>query len=315
MWLLKTDCTELKFFVGPESVPGGYAILSHVWGEHEASFQDLQRLTRRCIGTGEDPRELVQDKIRETCLLAERHGLQWVWIDTCCIDKTSSAELSEAINSMFLFYSMSEVCYAFLRDVPADCVLDKVGSEFRRSRWHERGWTLQELVAPKLVLFISEAWTTLGTKAEFAELLEEITHVPTRILRLEEDLADISVAGRMSWASRRQTTRIEDEAYSLLGIFGISMPTLYGEGRKAFYRLQEEIMRTYADWSLFMWGSMRTLNYMRRRSQIDGWRHSSRCEAHLSADSCLMASKPSVFSSGIHTVSDHLRNSATTVGL
>ena len=267
MWLLHTGRAELKFFTSPRDVEGGYAILSHVWDTEETTFQDLQALRAECAKTGANPRDSngVGRKIQESCCLAQRHGWEWIWIDTCCIDKTSSAELSEAINSMFQYYALSGVCYAFLRDVLS---LDDAEtspkwkirmSEFGKSRWHERGWTLQELVAPKFVMFVSSDWTVLGDKFTLAETLTHITRIPKAVLRLEQDLASVSIADRMTWASRRKTTRAEDEAYCLMGIFGVNMPTLYGEGSNAFYRLQEEIMKTSTDASLFAWGACRTL--------------------------------------------------------
>ena len=155
---------------------------------------------------------------------------------------------------MYRYYALSDVCYVYLSDVPADCDMTDHGSEFSESQWHKRGWTLQELLAPKTVMFMSSTWTLLGMKLELAQTLEEITGVGASVLRFDEDVTDVSVAARMSWASTRTTTRVEDEAYCLFGIFGINLPALYGEGRNAFYRLQEEIMRTSVDTSLFAWG-------------------------------------------------------------
>ncbi|KAH9910402.1 heterokaryon incompatibility protein-domain-containing protein [Epithele typhae] len=253
MWLLSTDRAELHYFISPEAVPGGYAILSHVWTNDETQFHDLRAVQTRCKETGENPRDLVSSKIRQFCILSAKHGYTYAWADTCCIDKSSSAELSETINSMFHYYSLAGVCYAYLSDVAAkDGKLDH--DAFDKSRWHTRGWTLQELLAPRLLLFLSRDWETLGTKAELAEALEGATKIPVSILQFEEEIRDVSIAQRMSWASRRETTRIEDEAYCLMGIFDINMPMLYGEGRKAFQRLQEEIMRTSTDTSLFAWG-------------------------------------------------------------
>ncbi|RPD57981.1 HET-domain-containing protein [Lentinus tigrinus ALCF2SS1-7] len=262
MWLLSTDRAELHFFASPQDVEGGYAILSHVWDKNEQTFQDLQTLQRHCAKSRKNPRDLACKKIRRCCELAEQHGFRWVWIDTCCIDKTSSAELSEAINSMFRYYALSRVCYAYLKDV-----LTHVSFPPRRfpplvnplyalkmSKWHTRGWTLQELIAPRLVIFLSNTWEPLGSKADLANEVEEATGVPAGLLRLEQSLSDFSIAQRMSWAAGRQTTRVEDEAYSLLGIFDLHMPTLYGEGRNAFQRLQEEILRRNQDTTLFAWG-------------------------------------------------------------
>ena len=259
MRLLSTDRAELHDFAAPEDVPGGYAILSHVWGKQEQSFQDIKLLAEAVQGTSESPRDRAGSKIRACCELAEKHGYRWVWIDTCCIDKTSSAELSEAINSMFRYYSMAEICYAYLEDVSSasDNNLRPTGlysKAFRNSKWHTRGWTLQELIAPKFLVFLSKEWLPLATKSDLAPTLELITEIPVAVLKLELHFTDISVAQRMSWAARRETTREEDRAYSLFGIFDINMPTLYGEGQKAFQRLQEEILRNNPDTTLFAWG-------------------------------------------------------------
>ncbi|PIL27106.1 hypothetical protein GSI_10246 [Ganoderma sinense ZZ0214-1] len=261
MWLLNTARAELVFFPTPESVPGGYAILSHVWDKKEQTFQDIQALRIKCAEDGTNPRDLVCDKVREFCIIAERGGHEWGWADMCCIDKTSSTELSEAIVSMYRYYSLADVCYAYLRDVPTASEDDLRASEsaLRASRWHKRGWTLQELIAPSFVVFLSNTWEILGSKAGLADLLEEITRVPDAVLRLDKKPSAHCVAARMSWAADRETTRPEDEAYCLMGIFGIFMPPLYGEGRNAFLRLQEEIMRKMDDPSIFAWGDVYSL--------------------------------------------------------
>ena len=238
-----------------------------------------------------NPRDLVSPKIQQLCLLAEKQGYRWAWADTCCIDKTSSAELSEAINSMFRYYSLAGVCYAYLTDVPRSSGIG-ADSKFRRSLWHKRGWTLQELVASKSLVFLSCEWAVLGTKMELAETLESITKVPASVLRFETDVADISVARRMSWAAWRETTRPEDEAYCLMGIFGINMPTLYGEGKKAFYRLQEEIMKTSIDTSLFAWGDPVSTPDIAHDAFLSPGDHST---IHSSAQSYLFAPSPDYF--------------------
>ncbi|KAI0708165.1 heterokaryon incompatibility protein-domain-containing protein [Cerioporus squamosus] len=273
MWVLSTDRAELHFFPSPEDVPEDYAVLSHVWnkpgdGAPEQSFQDIRKIEESCVKDGTNPRDFVSEKIRRCCELAEMHGYKWVWIDTCCIDKTSSAELSEAINSMFRYYALAAICYGYLRDVDsvffsqedleADRDLpDPYGhprySPFRRSIWFQRGWTLQELVAPRFFFFLSSSWEVIGTKADLAELLEQRCGIPAAVLRLQASHTQFSIAQRMSWFQRRQTTRREDEAYCLLGLFDIQMPPLYGEGRNAFRRLQEEIMKQWADTTLFAW--------------------------------------------------------------
>ncbi|KAI0744065.1 heterokaryon incompatibility protein-domain-containing protein [Daedaleopsis nitida] len=254
MWLLSTARAELHFFPDPTQIK--YAILSHVWGENEQTFQDIQRLCSLCTPSG-NPLKFTSEKIRRCCIFAEQHGFEWVWIDTCCIDKSSSAELSEAINSMFAWYANADVCYAFLDDVD-----DEEGphsasnkpSQLSQSNWFSRGWTLQELIAPMYVVFLSRHWRTLGTKHGLADLLEQVTGVDTAVLRHQRSLDDVSIARRMSWASRRHTTRVEDRAYSLMGLFGVHMPTIYGEGTHAFVRLQQEIIKQSSDQSIFAWG-------------------------------------------------------------
>ncbi|KAI0742580.1 heterokaryon incompatibility protein-domain-containing protein [Daedaleopsis nitida] len=256
MWLLNTHTYSLKLFVSPEAVSSPYAILSHCWGDKEQSFQDLQRIHEQCAASGTDPQDLLCAKITGCCRLVRSHGYEWVWIDTCCIDKTSSAELSEAINSMYRYYSLADVCYAYLPDVPPRDTRDLGAvwsATFAWSRWHKRGWTLQELIAPKMVFLLSNTWDVLGSKADLAGELEFVTGIPASVLRHEARPADICVAQRMSWAASRETTRVEDQAYCLLGLFGVNMPTLYGEGTNAYRRLQEEIMRTSVDTTLFAW--------------------------------------------------------------
>ena len=257
MWLLSTDRAELRYFARNFDAEGGYAILSHTWDENEQSFRQVRAIAEQCLRDGTNPRDdpELSPKIRECCILAEKHGYHWVWIDSCCIDKTSSSELSEAINSMYKWYKSSEVCYAYLNDVPSDDILQSPNSAFWNSRWHTRGWTLQELIAPDSVIFLSENWCELGNRAELALLLHLITRIPIDLILGVTRPARYSASIRMSWASQRNTTRIEDEAYCLMGLFGVSMATNYGEGRRAFIRLQYEIMQhKECDMSLFAFG-------------------------------------------------------------
>ena len=206
------------------------------------------------------------------CEVARRDGYRYIWVDSSCIDKTSSSELSEAINSMFAWYRDAQICYAFLSDVPSNDHVRANGpvliwyddgadedserakdSEFRTSRWFKRAWTLQELIAPRVVVFLSQDWKGLGTKHSLADLIEDITRIDRDILTHKKALANESVAEQMWWAASRKATRVEDEAYSLLGIFGITMTTIYGEGQHAFQRLQEEILQQIPDHSMFAW--------------------------------------------------------------
>ncbi|KAL1948057.1 hypothetical protein VTO73DRAFT_12132 [Trametes versicolor] len=209
----------------------------------------------------------LSDKIKGFCKVAREAGFRLAWNDTCCINKSSSAELSEAINSMYEWYRLSDMCYVYLADVYDGDVPQKYRSEFRESRWHRRGWTLQELIAPECIFFLTRTWRLLGTKMGLASTLERITGVDFDILVGRATLDSVSVARRMSWAAKRETTRVEDRAYSLFGIFGLHMSPIYGEGENAFLRLQEEIVRTIPDQSIFAWGNKYTLRF----SDVGGW--------------------------------------------
>jgi hypothetical protein len=222
-----------------------YTILSHTWGEGEVSFQELQS------GTGES--KAGYDKIRGCCEIAASDGFEYALVDTCCIDKTSSAELSETINSMYSWYRLSDVCYVYLADVLPNLDAKARDEAIRKSRWFTRGWTLQELIAPSSVIFYDSHWCELGTKDSLETLISDTTGIDGAVLQDADKMESFTVAQRMSWASMRVTTRVEDIAYCLLGIFGVHMPMLYGEGDYAFVRLQEEIMRTTADNSIFAW--------------------------------------------------------------
>ncbi|KAI1151141.1 HET-domain-containing protein [Nemania diffusa] len=237
MRLIHTTTLRFHEFEQPSSDVPPYAILSHTWGDEEVTFHDMS-----LDPTGAATREKKgYDKITQTCRLAREENLEYVWIDACCIDKSSSAELSEAINSMFEWYASSAGCYAFLFDyVPGDVGL-------------ARGWTLQELLAPKRLVFYDSAWDAVGTKAALVEQVSDITHIIAGVILDKSHLSRCSISQRMSWAASRQTTRIEDEAYCLLGIFGIHIPLIYGEGRMAFRRLQEEIIKRSADPTIFFW--------------------------------------------------------------
>ena len=243
MRLLNVHTFQLEEYFGDfgKDIPK-YAILSHTWGNGEVTITDLQ--------TPQGRLKIGWKKIEYACTEARSYGLNYAWIDTCCIDKTSSAELSEAINSMFLWYRESQICYAYLADVDRS----RIDVDFARSRWFSRGWTLQELLAPTQVEFFDTNWLQLGSKNQLAPSISMVTGIDVEILHgTHIQLKNKSIACRMSWASCRQTTRIEDMAYSLLGIFDVSMPLLYGEGQRAFIRLQEEILKVSYDHSIFAW--------------------------------------------------------------
>jgi hypothetical protein len=231
------DISLTEFFEG--DIPEEYAILSHRWGAEEVTFTDLADGTSKGkAGFG---------KIRFCGEQARRDSLQYFWVDTCCIDKSNAVELQEAINSMFRWYRDATKCYVYLPDVSWPQTDSADGSSevwkwtFRKSEWFSRGWTLQELIAPALVDFFSNEGKLLGNKASLERDIYEITGIPASALR-GSPLSAFSVDERLSWAASRETFRQEDKAYSLLGIFNVNMPLIYGEGKKnAFRRLKKEI--------------------------------------------------------------------------
>ncbi|PMD35041.1 hypothetical protein L207DRAFT_467965, partial [Hyaloscypha variabilis F] len=207
--------------------------------------------------------------------ISEKHPKSYIWVDTNCINKSSSAELSEAINSMFTWYKNSYCCYVYLADVE-DPDNARFKDSLRNSRWFTRGWTLQELLAPRSIRFFTQEWKPIsmdsrrssqhpaydinpkGHKVQEGQepllrLLSDITGIRLDVLIYPENVVSCSNGEKMSWIAGRETTREEDVAYCLLGIFDINMPLLYGEGSKAFKRLQEEIIKQSTDHSLFAW--------------------------------------------------------------
>ncbi|KAH7926863.1 HET-domain-containing protein, partial [Leucogyrophana mollusca] len=223
-----------------------YAILSHRWAREEVSYQELNNPSLASKLKG-------YNKIERCCAHALADGYEYLWVDTCCIDKSSSAELSEAINSMYRWYAQARVCYVYLEDVHSDDNPVAEFSEFRRSKWFTRGWTLQELIAPGTIVFLAMDWVEIGSKTSLISALAVITGVDEGVLLGKVSLAKISVATKMSWASQRNTTRVEDGAYSLMGLFGVHLPLIYGEGNNAFARLQLEILKMSNDQSIFAW--------------------------------------------------------------
>jgi hypothetical protein len=232
-----------KDLVGDDRIPP-YAILSHTWGSDtdEVTFEDLTN------GIGKH--KAGYEKIRFCGEQARQDGLQYFWIDTCCINRANYTELSQAINSMFRWYHDATRCYVYLPDVSSPAFdtneefdLRQWESDFQKSRWFKRGWTLQELLAPSSVEFFSRERWRLGDKRSLRQQIHEITGIADSALQ-GAYLSQFSVDERLTWIDRRQTKLEEDKAYSLLGIFDVSMPLIYGEGEgKAFKRLREEIDR------------------------------------------------------------------------
>ncbi|KAI1381885.1 HET-domain-containing protein [Hypoxylon crocopeplum] len=256
MRLLNVHNLELVDFMGRD-VPE-YSILSHTWGKEEVTFEDLSGR-----GNNDFRSKLGFAKI-EGCrkqTLESRH--EWFWVDTCCIDKSSSAELSEALNSMYIWYHRAAICYAYLADVGglsgADDdhdALELRNSAFRSSRWFRRGWTLQELLAPRLIFFYDASWNFIDDRLGLSELISEVTGIGVECIREPHvHIPSASTALKLSWASQRETLREEDMAYCLMGLLGVNMPLLYGEGSlKAFQRLQNEIMKEHYDHTILAWG-------------------------------------------------------------
>lgn len=235
MRLLRTNpdgSFSLTDFAG-KKIPR-YAVLSHMWDhdDQEVTFRDLEnRIAQSKAG---------YRKIRFCGERAKLDGIEYFWVDSCCIDKSSSAELATAINSMFRWYHNAVKCYVFLTDVSM-AGHHSLPFRFRQSRWFTRGWTLQELLAPQSVQFFTQDGQCIGDKQSLQLAICEITGIPTEALQ-QVGLSQFSVEERMSWIANRETTIEEDEAYCLLGIFDVYMPLIYGEGKtNAFRRLRIEI--------------------------------------------------------------------------
>lgn len=293
MRLINVETRKMEEFFGTHKPD--YLILSHTWGEEEISFQDYMSLLNydeevaagivdelpprqrdRIIGKADALRQRSGyhkvssfiNRAREMCVnyfrlkAWEIPGRLYVWVDTCCINKESSVELSEAINSMFSWYRDAYLCIAILSDVTG--VDPDPHGEFGNSRWFTRGWTLQELLAPTDVVFYNGNYELIGCRGKLSHTIAAVTSIHnsymTGFLREKRELREATVAEKMSWAARRETTRIEDQAYCLLGIFDVNMPHLYGEGPKAFVRLQQEIIKASEDRTIFAWGYKRGIS-------------------------------------------------------
>ncbi|KAK7752623.1 hypothetical protein SLS62_005392 [Diatrype stigma] len=241
------DTTSLRFaaFEG-EYIPE-YAILSHTWvQEEEVTFLEMKEL----VDDSSHPARGRSGfrKIKGACRKARSYNLAYAWVDTCCIDKKDPTELGEAINSMFRWYQQATLCLVYLEDlIDGVCTIGNLGA----CRWFTRGWCLQELIAPKEMRFYNRYWKCVGWKKRLCYEISQITDIGSAVLNHELSLDLIPVVQKMSWAAKRHTTRVEDRAYCLLGIFGIHMPLLYGEGVEAFTRLQEEIIKRLDDLSIF----------------------------------------------------------------
>ena len=279
MRLLHARTLEFEVF-HDDQIPQ-YVILSHTWGDEEVSYQEMRFLQQYNALPAELEEDIIfvaamkmsvgldilldsraiesrtgYSKIQEMANIAREKGMDYFWIDTCCIDKSSSAELQEAINSMYRWYQHSSFCAVHLEGVDITHYkswggMIDLATILQPCKWITRGWTLQELIAPRNLAFYDGNFTCIEAWRMYNGL-ERATGVSEYVLRTG-DLSRSSVAQKMSWAATRKTTRIEDRAYSLMGLFGVQIPMLYGEGENAFSRLQEEIIRTTPDDSIFAW--------------------------------------------------------------
>ena len=258
-------CEDQKFeeFDDP---PEEYAILSHTWqrdrrgNEKEVTYQIFQAQPKG----KRQGHEAGWEKVEKACDIALKHKIKWIWIDSCCINKTDIQELTEAVNSMYQWYEQSRICIAYLGDLD--------GTELTSCTWFLRGWTLQELIAPSKVLFYNKRWEYCGSKngyniednyneaKDLSSQVADISGIDRDLLRekdsvlIKRSLSSVPACQKMYWASKRKTTKAEDMAYCLIGIFGINhMHLKYGEGRGAFIRLQEEIIKQSNDSTLFAW--------------------------------------------------------------
>jgi Heterokaryon incompatibility protein (HET) len=266
MRLIHTETLELDEYFG-DNIPT-YAILSHTWGKEEVSYQDWHQVGQRSVKKG-------YRKILASCHVARDLSIDHIWVDTNCINKENSSELSEAINSMFAWYQRSAICLVYLEDFQYGT--DGLAN-LEDCRYWTRGWTLQELLAPSKMIFLDSTWRLFGTKDSLMLEISKITSIHIQYLMHPDSVPLASIARRMSWAAQRSTTRVEDMAYCLMGIFEVNMPLLYGEGEKAFIRLQEEIIRYSNDQTVFCWS----------------WSPSTRPGAGLSWNGCL-APRPITF--------------------
>lgn len=263
MNLLKTDTYELVWITDPKT---RYAILSHRWEPQEIDYQLIQTLKPSALRNPSFPGipahlRASAAKLRAACATAQQQEIAYLWIDTCCIDKRSSVELGRAINSAFQWFHNAAVCYAHLKDVTFSAPDEKMfmsddpNQRGQPSEWFERAWTLQELLAPRKLQLYDKRWKSMGTRDEHATLISRINGISTEYVTGKRPLSEASCALRMSWMAGRVTERVEDIAYSLLGIFDVNLSPQYSEGTRAFERLQRAIMSAYGvfDESLFAW--------------------------------------------------------------
>ncbi|PVH71132.1 hypothetical protein DL98DRAFT_577528 [Cadophora sp. DSE1049] len=240
-----------------------YAILSHRWSTHEDDEVTFKEIAEGIY----DKKKPGYNKLQFCSGQAKADGLNYFWVDTCCIDQSDQNELSVAIYSMFRWYQKADKCYVYLADVAKESALSK-------SEWFSRGWTLQELLAPEMVEFYTRDGVRLGDKSSLEQQIAEITDIPIKVLR-GWSLSRFTPEEIFSWVERRHTKKAEDKAYCLLGVFNVSMLLDYGEGEKmAFSRLYREIENRVPD----MDGVLKDLPYAADAPfHAAKWQHEPTC--------------------------------------
>ncbi|KAH0431281.1 hypothetical protein CcaCcLH18_07158 [Colletotrichum camelliae] len=243
----------------PDDARPPYAVLSSTWGADEVRYSDLEDdkiSSRAMLKTG-------YKKLEEACRVASQHELRYVWVDTCCTNRADPKELSDTINSGFELFRSAALCIVYLADVeaqeqethtsPRKAPAVAPTERLRHSRWFTRSWSLQELIAPPRVYFYSRQWHFIGRRNELQLFLYDLTEIDPYVLATG-DLSRVPFARKMFWAARRNATALEDISYALLGLAGVKISIRYGEGAtEAFYRLQEELLKTTEDPSIFAW--------------------------------------------------------------
>ncbi|KAF1821819.1 uncharacterized protein K489DRAFT_321948, partial [Dissoconium aciculare CBS 342.82] len=228
MRLINVQTLQLTEFLDARQRPK-YVIASHRWAPDESSFKDLRK-GRNKHYSGYKKIDGFAQYIRQSY-----PAIEWLWIDTCCVNKESDAELSYAINSMFDWYRNAEVCVARLGILPSNYTPEQL----KQDQWFWRGWTLQELLAPRVVVFVDHDWRAIGHKGigsqgtgpNIAKAIASITGISEAVLGDWGASVNLRLEEKMKWMTNRDTTREEDMIYALFGIVGVSMSVIYGEGK------------------------------------------------------------------------------------
>ncbi|THV01249.1 HET-domain-containing protein [Dendrothele bispora CBS 962.96] len=252
--MINTYSLKLKDFEDGVSIPH-YAILSHTWGAEEIGYHDFDQLFfedsenwsvfvegvemyEQHQGTKAKP---AYHKIVEACIKALSDGVEYLWVDTCCIDQEDQTDVHRNVKNMYSYYRNSRICYAYLVDMGHQ-------SSFGQSRWFTRGWTLQELLAPPEVIFFDSNWGYIGSRTVLCAEISGVTGIPEDIVRGSTSFRDVDVQERMSWSVLRKTSRSVDRAYCLFGILGVSIEPDYTEDLvTAINRLQEAFFERYPE--------------------------------------------------------------------